>query len=151
MIAIVFSSQDSRKYVIFKSYVVAPIDNDSEDEGTSKTKAGMKGAEQAGEQEEDSGETGIGEADNDEDGAEEEDGEVSQEMEGVDPGSDADSRQTGSASMSSRSESKPYSSVTHKCEVRDISLNTQGKNKLTYYFCVNILLDFMQFLACAGK
>lgn len=89
-----------------------PPDNDSEDEGTLRTKDGKKGvelADVAGEQEEDSGETYIEEADNDEDGAGEEDDEVSQQVDG-------DSRQTASASMSSRSESKPYSSVTHKCE-----------------------------------
>lgn len=32
--------------------------------------------------------------------------------------SEGEGRQTDSGSMSSRSESKPYSSVTHKCEVR---------------------------------
>ncbi|XP_030590257.1 zinc finger and BTB domain-containing protein 17 isoform X2 [Archocentrus centrarchus] len=91
-----------------------PPDNDSEDEGPSQTKSSNKMAEPAGVaegQEEDSGEIGDVEADdNDDDGVGEEDDE---QMEGV---SERDGRQAQSASMSNRSESKPYSSVTHKCE-----------------------------------
>lgn len=74
-------------------------------------------AEVTGEQDDDSGETGDGEAD-DEEGAGEEDDEVSHEV----GGADSSSERAQSASMSSRSESKPYSSITHKCEVRNISL-----------------------------
>lgn len=110
---------------VFNSFIVASVDNDSEDEGTSKTKAGKKAtepAEVAREQEEDSGEAGDGEDDDDEEEeAGEEDGEVSQQMGGVDWSSEGEGRQTSSASMSSRSESKPYSSVTHECEVRHVS------------------------------
>ncbi|XP_051281410.1 zinc finger and BTB domain-containing protein 17 isoform X2 [Dicentrarchus labrax] len=94
-----------------------PPDNDSEDEGTSRTKTGKKlaePAEVAGEQEDDPEETGDGEtADDDEEEAGEEDGEL---VDGVDSSSEGEGRQTQSASMSSRSESKPYSSVTHECE-----------------------------------
>ena len=83
-------------------------------------------AEEAGEQQDDCAETGDGEAD-DEEGSGEEDDEVSEQVDGVDSGSERDGRQTQSASMSSRSESKPYSSVTHKCEVRNSSLCAGGK------------------------
>uniref|UniRef100_A0A8C4EGA6 Zinc finger and BTB domain-containing protein 17 n=1 Tax=Dicentrarchus labrax TaxID=13489 RepID=A0A8C4EGA6_DICLA len=97
--------------------VVTLVDNDSEDEGTSRTKTGKKlaePAEVAGEQEDDPEETGDGEtADDDEEEAGEEDGEL---VDGVDSSSEGEGRQTQSASMSSRSESKPYSSVTHECE-----------------------------------
>ncbi|XP_029012770.1 zinc finger and BTB domain-containing protein 17 [Betta splendens] len=94
-----------------------PPDNDSEDEGPSKTKIQKKDAEPmkvAEEQEDDSGEAGNGEAD-DEDGDENEDGEISQEEEHIDSSDERDGK-CHSASMSSRSESKSYSSVTHKCE-----------------------------------
>nr|XP_020468276.1 zinc finger and BTB domain-containing protein 17 isoform X2 [Monopterus albus] len=94
-----------------------PPDSDSDDEGKSKTNTEKKVAELAEVaegQEDDSGETDDWEAD--EEGAGEEDGEVSQQVGGVDMSSESDGRQTQSASMSSRSESKPYSSVTHKCE-----------------------------------
>lgn len=100
------------------------IDNDSEDEGTSKTKPEKKVAEPAEvaeEQEDDSGEIADGAADDEDDGGDE-DGEVSGQVGGVDSGSEREGRQNQSASMSSRSESKPYSSVTHKCEVRHTSL-----------------------------
>ncbi|XP_076598099.1 zinc finger and BTB domain-containing protein 17 isoform X1 [Chaetodon auriga] len=100
-----------------------PPDNDSEDEGTSKAKAVKKVVEpeeEAREQEEDSGEAGDGEADDDDDddeeGTGEEDDEVRQQAGRVDWSSEGEGRQTASASMSSRSESKPYSSVTHECE-----------------------------------
>lgn len=123
-----------------ESSVVALVDNDSEDEGTSKTtteKKVVEPAEAAGEQEDDCVETGgDGEAD-DEEGSGEEDGEVDELVEGVDSGSEREGRQTQSTSMSSRSESKPYSSVTHKCEVRNISLSTFT---ISYYFSVYILL-----------
>lgn len=78
------------------------------------------------EQDDDSGDTGDGEAD-DEEGAGEEDGEVSQQAGGV----DSSSERAQSASMSSRSESKPYSSVTHECEVRNI----REKSEVTEYIC----------------
>uniref|UniRef100_A0A3P8SPL7 Zinc finger and BTB domain-containing protein 17 n=1 Tax=Amphiprion percula TaxID=161767 RepID=A0A3P8SPL7_AMPPE len=95
-----------------------PPDNDSEDEGPSKTKPKKKVAEPvavAEGQEDDSVETGDGEAD-DEEGLGEEDDEISHQVGGVSSSSEGDGRQAQSASMSSRSESKPYSSVTHKCE-----------------------------------
>lgn len=99
------------------------IDNDSEDEGTSKIitkKKVAEPAEVARGEEDDSGELGDGEADDEEAAADEEcDG---SQGEGVDSSSERDGRQTQSACMSSRSESKPYSSVTHKCEVRKIRL-----------------------------
>lgn len=109
--------------------VVVLADNDSEDEGTSRRKVRKKVAEPtevAGEQEEGSGEMADGEADDDDDEEEEEedageeDSEASQQAGGVDVSSEGEGRQTASASMSTRSESKPYSSVTHKCEVRHI-------------------------------
>lgn len=72
-------------------------------------------------QEEHSLETGDVEADDIDDNEDgEEDDEISQQMEGDSPSSERDGRQAQSACMSSRSESKPYSSVTHKCEVRDL-------------------------------
>nr|XP_019944267.1 PREDICTED: LOW QUALITY PROTEIN: zinc finger and BTB domain-containing protein 17 [Paralichthys olivaceus] len=92
-------------------------ESDSEGEGTSKTKTEAEVSEptEMAEGEEDEFvETGDGVDDDDEDG--EEDGEVSQQEEGADSGSEIEGRQTQSASMSNRSESKPYSSVTHKCE-----------------------------------
>lgn len=90
-----------------------------------RRKVGKKVAEPtevAEEQEEGSGEMGDGEADDDdeEEDAGEEDSEASQQAGGVDLSSEGEGRQTASASMSTRSESKPYSSVTHKCEVRHI-------------------------------
>eukprot|EP00064_Thunnus_orientalis_P017431 superscaffoldBa00003701_g17513 len=99
-----------------------PPDNDSEDEGTSKIKSKKKvaeAAEVARGEEDDPGELGDGEAD-DEEAAAEEDGEGSQQGESVDSSSERDGRQTQSACMSSRSESKPYSSVTHKCEIGNL-------------------------------
>lgn len=97
------------------------IDNDSEDEGPSKANTEKKIAELAEVaegQEDDSCEAVNGEAD-DEDGIEEEEDEISQQAEGGSSSSERDGK-AQSASMSSRSESKPYSSVTHKCEVRNI-------------------------------
>ncbi|XP_068997172.1 zinc finger and BTB domain-containing protein 17 isoform X2 [Embiotoca jacksoni] len=92
-----------------------PPDNDSEDEGpSSRTITEKQVAEPvhvAEEQDEDSVETGDGEADDEEDDVEEEDDEFSLQAGGC---GDRDGRQA--QSMSSRSESKPYSSVTHKCE-----------------------------------
>ncbi|XP_031724577.1 zinc finger and BTB domain-containing protein 17 [Anarrhichthys ocellatus] len=91
-----------------------PPDNDSEEEGTSKTKPQKRVAEPAevaDEPEDDCEETGDGEADDEEGSGEEDD-----EMEGVNSGSEREGGQNLSASMSSRSESKPYSSVTHECE-----------------------------------
>ncbi|KAG7520449.1 hypothetical protein JOB18_029496 [Solea senegalensis] len=88
-------------------------DSNSEDEVTTKTKPQKKVVEPVdvdeGE-EDDSGETDI------EDGDGEEDGEDSQKSKEVDSSTEQDEKQTQSASMGSRSESKPYSSVTHKCE-----------------------------------
>ncbi|XP_049437010.1 zinc finger and BTB domain-containing protein 17 isoform X2 [Epinephelus fuscoguttatus] len=95
-----------------------PPDNDSEEEGTSKAKTQKKvaePAEAAGVHEDDCGEIGDGEAD-DEEGSGEEDGEFRQQGEGDDSGGERDGRLIQSTSMSSRSESKPYSSVTHECE-----------------------------------
>lgn len=96
-----------------------PPDIDSEDEGTSRKKTVKKVVDQAGvaeEQEDDAVEVVDGEGDNDEEGTGEEDGEDTERVGGVDSGSEGEGRQTASTSMSSRSESKPYSSVTHKCE-----------------------------------
>ena len=111
-----------------ESSFVALVDNDSEDEGTSKTTTEKKVAELAEAaivQEDDCVETGgDGEAD-DEEGSGEEDGDTDELVEGVDSGSEREGRQTQSTSMSSRSESKPYSSVTHKCEVSNISQVTR--------------------------
>lgn len=76
-----------------------------------------------GQQKEGSTEVADGEADFDEEDIQEEDSEVSPQVEGADLSSDGEGRQTPSASMSTRSESKPYSSVTHKCEVRDMELS----------------------------
>ncbi|XP_041654304.1 zinc finger and BTB domain-containing protein 17 [Cheilinus undulatus] len=95
-----------------------PPDNDSEDEGPSKKKTVRKvaePAEMAEEQEVDPEVVGNGEADDDE-GVVEEDGEAGHQTGEADSSSEGDGRQSQSASMSSRSESKPYSSVTHKCE-----------------------------------
>lgn len=61
---------------------------------------------------------GLGEtseATNDDEDAGEEEDRDSQETEGVDLSSEGEGTHT---SMSTRSESKPYSSVTHRCEVR---------------------------------
>ncbi|XP_047452776.1 zinc finger and BTB domain-containing protein 17 [Mugil cephalus] len=94
-----------------------PPDNDSEDEGPLKANTEKKIAELADEtegQEDDSCEAAHGEAD-DEEGLEEEDDEISQQMEGGSSSSERDGK-AQSVSMSNRSESKPYSSVTHKCE-----------------------------------
>ncbi|KAM7410951.1 hypothetical protein PAMA_021085 [Pampus argenteus] len=95
-----------------------PPDNDSEDEGTSEIKTKKKVAEPAdvARGEEDySGELDDGEAD-DEEAAADEEGEGSHLEDDDDSSSEKDGRQTQSSCMSSRSESKPYSSVTHKCE-----------------------------------
>lgn len=95
---------------------VAPVDNDSDDEGTSAIKSEKDMAESAagrGQEREDSGVA------HEEDMCSEEDGDVSQLEAGVDS-SDRDGRLSHSAScVGSRSESKPYSSMTHKCEVRN--------------------------------
>lgn len=75
------------------------------------------------EPEEGSGETDYVEADDDDDDEEGGGGEEGEDIEhegGVDFSSEGEGRQTASESMSTRSESKPYSSVTHKCEVRNI-------------------------------
>uniref|UniRef100_A0A672YRF5 Zinc finger and BTB domain containing 17 n=1 Tax=Sphaeramia orbicularis TaxID=375764 RepID=A0A672YRF5_9TELE len=97
---------------------ICVLDNDSEDEVSSYT-AGSKVVELTEGQDDDnadgSEETCGVEAD-DEEGVTEEDAEGVQQAEGSESSSDRDGRQSQSASMSSRSESKPYSSVTHKCE-----------------------------------
>ncbi|XP_039903350.1 zinc finger and BTB domain-containing protein 17 [Simochromis diagramma] len=97
-----------------------PPDNDSEDEAPPQAKTDNKVAEPTGVaegQEEHSLETGDVEVDDNDDNEDgEEDDEISQQMEGDSPSSERDGRQAQSACMSSRSESKPYSSVTHKCE-----------------------------------
>lgn len=97
-----------------------PNENDSEEEGPSKAKTEKKvaeAAEEAAGQKDDSRDTDDLEAD-DEDVCEDEDeGEDDEQSDGqAEDMSDKDGRQTPSASMSGRSESKPYSSVTHKCE-----------------------------------
>lgn len=110
------------KTVISESFYCRSKDIDSEDEGPSKTKTQKKDIEPmevAEGQEDDSGETGNGE-DDDEDGDGNEDCEFSHE-EGRTDSSDERDGKCLSASMSSRSESKSYSSVTHKCEVRNPS------------------------------
>lgn len=57
-------------------------------------------------------------ATDDEEGCGKVDGNSCEHVGGVSLSSEGEGRQTDSGSMSSRSESKPYSSVTHKCEVR---------------------------------
>uniref|UniRef100_A0A8D3BYX3 Zinc finger and BTB domain containing 17 n=1 Tax=Scophthalmus maximus TaxID=52904 RepID=A0A8D3BYX3_SCOMX len=98
-----------------------PPESDSEDEGASKSnpeeKAVAEPAEAPEEQEDDMEVTGDGGADDEDwDGEDEEEGEDSQQVDGDDSSSERDGILTQSASMSSRSESKPYSSMTHKCE-----------------------------------
>lgn len=95
-----------------------PPDNDSEDEGPSKKNTEKKVSEGAGvaeEQDDDSVDIGERDAD-DEDGVEMENEEIGLQTEEDDSSEESDERLALSASMSSRSESKPYSSVTHKCE-----------------------------------
>lgn len=113
----------SRQHVSFPFlFTVVFADNNSEDEGTSVAKAvKTEPAEVASEPEE---KTGSMEADSDEADGEELDGEDSQQAEDDDPSSKVEGRQM--ASMSTRSESKPYSSVTHKCEVRNIDMSAEG-------------------------
>lgn len=111
--------------------IVVLAENDSEDEGPSTTQVRKKVVELTeakGQQKEGSREVGDGEADFDEEDVQEEEGEVSPQLEGADLSSDGEGRQTPSASMSTRSESKPYSSVTHKCEVRDHESFSLGTN-----------------------
>lgn len=55
--------------------------------------------------------------DDDEEGTGKVDSNTCKHVGGVGLLSEGEGRQTDSGSMSSRSESKPYSSVTHKCEV----------------------------------
>lgn len=57
-------------------------------------------------------------ATDDEEGTGKVDNNACEHVGGVGVNSEGEGRQTDSGSMSSRSESKPYSSVTHKCEVR---------------------------------
>lgn len=91
-------------------------------------------AEGVSELEDESIEVGDGEADDDEDyvddddvdvdndddemGTGEEDAEAGQQVAGDGWSGEAEGRQAVSTSMSNRSESKPYSSVTHECGVR---------------------------------
>lgn len=85
-------------------------ENDSEDEGPSKVKKDKKTTESeevADGQEPEPGETG-------EEGTEEAEDDTEQEADGD---SEGEGRQILGVSMSNRSESKPYSSVTHKCGV----------------------------------
>lgn len=107
---------------VFRSCFIGVFaDSNSEDEGTSVAKAvKTQPAEGASKPEEKMG--GMG-ADSDEADGEELDGEDSQQAEDVDPSSKVEGRQM--ASMSTRSESKPYSSVTHKCEVRNINISAE--------------------------
>ncbi|KAM8863200.1 zinc finger and BTB domain-containing protein 17 isoform 2-T3 [Spinachia spinachia] len=90
-----------------------PPDNDSEEEAPSKTPVQRRAADLACEPEDDTEETGDGEADDEEGSGEEGDDD---DVEGVNSGSEREGGQNQSASMSSRSESKLYSSVTHECE-----------------------------------
>ncbi|KAM4737360.1 zinc finger and BTB domain-containing protein 17 isoform 1-T2 [Anableps anableps] len=83
-----------------------PPENDSEDEGPSKAKEAKEPEEVADGQELDTGEATDGE------GVEEAEDDIEQQGEGD---SEEDGRQAQAASMSNRTESKPYSSVTHKC------------------------------------
>uniref|UniRef100_H3CZZ6 Zinc finger and BTB domain containing 17 n=1 Tax=Tetraodon nigroviridis TaxID=99883 RepID=H3CZZ6_TETNG len=88
-------------------------DNDSEDEGTTiKVRRRMTGATEGASQPEDDPEETCNAAD-DEESTGKVDGDTCEHVGGV---SEEESRQTDSGSMSSRSESKPYSSVTHKCQ-----------------------------------
>lgn len=57
-------------------------------------------------------------ATDDEEGTEKVDDNACEHVGGVGVNSEGEGRQTDSGSMSSRTESKSYSSVTHKCEVR---------------------------------
>lgn len=108
--------------------IVVFADNNSEDEGASVAKAVKTGlAEGASKPEEKMG--GM-EADGDEADGEELDGEDSQQAEDGDPNSKVEGRQM--ASMSTRSESKPYSSVTHKCEVRNISMSAERSKRILW-------------------
>ncbi|KAM9855466.1 zinc finger and BTB domain-containing protein 17 [Aulostomus maculatus] len=100
-----------------------PPDIDSDDEGTSgaitEKKKVVEPAGMARGQEDDSGDNDDGEADGEADEeamAAEEDGDISQQSEDVESCGDRDERQPLSACVSGRSESKPYSSITHKCE-----------------------------------
>lgn len=98
--------------------VLSIADNDSEDEDAAiKVRRRMTGtAEAAGQAEDYPEETGNG-AD-DEEGPGKVDNNTCEHVGGVGLISEEEGRQADSGSMSSRSESKPYSSVTHKCEVR---------------------------------
>lgn len=113
-----FSSRPQMVHHFKELSTVVLADNDSEDEGPSTTQVRKK-VEELTEVKGEQKEVGDGEADFDEEDVQEDDGEVSPQVEGLDLSSDGEGRQTPSASMSTRSESKPYSSVTHKCEVRD--------------------------------
>lgn len=107
-----------KQIVIFETSQSSPfLDNDSEEEAPPKTQTQKRAAELACEPEEDAEETGDGEADDEEGSGEEGDDD---DVEGVNSGSEREGGQNQSASMSSRSESKLYSSVTHKCEVRNV-------------------------------
>ncbi|KAL6120005.1 zbtb17 [Pungitius sinensis] len=90
-----------------------PPDNDSEEEAPSKRQTRKRAAELACEPDDDTEETREGEADDEEGSAEEGDDD---DVEGVNSGSEREGGQNQSTSMSSRSESKLYSSVTHECE-----------------------------------
>lgn len=82
--------------------------------------------EVAEEQEYDSGDV------DDEDVIEEESKETSQELEGADD--ERDGKQNQSASMSDRSESRSYSSVIRKCEVRK---DIYRRNELKTYTIIS--------------
>lgn len=77
----------------------------------------MTGATEAAGQLEDYSEETCNAAD-DEDSTGKVDSNTCKHVGGVSLISEEEGRQTDSGSMSSRSESKPYSSVTHKCQVR---------------------------------
>lgn len=97
-------------------------DNDSDDESNSKEdEKKHREPEEAQEKDDDNSEE-TGEVDEEEEETEE-DSDASQQGDEGESSSDRDGRQNQSVSMCSRSESKPYSSMTHKCEVSIRALN----------------------------
>ncbi|XP_076022409.1 zinc finger and BTB domain-containing protein 17 [Genypterus blacodes] len=94
-----------------------PANSDSEDEDTLKTKSEKNKVDPTEMTTIEDEQEAMKEED-EEDMDEEEDGEVCQhmEMDGDELSSESGERQSLTASMSNRSESKPYSSVTHKCK-----------------------------------
>lgn len=121
---------------VSKVWVLCIADNDSEDEGaTIKVRRKMTGVTEAAGQPEDYPEDTCNAA-NDEEGTGKADHNTCEHVGGVDLISEEESRQTDSGSMSSRSESKPYSSVTHKCEVRCFCLLESFCTGNQTHFCL---------------